>query len=239
MILHGPGDRAIGADFGALHVRHRIGGEHGGARRQRLDLVEMNGRRVEHVELADIHRMLAAGFGQPDAAAEADLAALRILAHAAAGRGGDHLQAPARAEQRRAGRRAPRAPARSGASPRCRRCRCAGRAGDGDAVIAFERLAVGQSRGRIARIADVDDRRPAAVRAAGWNSPCSPGVPPAATCSAMVCGELPSMTSRRGEGIAVISGSWTGLWRRRHSLGYGCAAVNLQSTTEYCGLTRG
>ena len=80
MILHAPGDRAVGADFRALHVRHRIGGEHGGARRQRLDLVEMHGRRVEHVELADIHRMLAAGFGQPDAAAEADLAALRIFA---------------------------------------------------------------------------------------------------------------------------------------------------------------
>src|SRR5450759_3723222 len=86
MILHRQGHRTVGADFYALHVRHRIGGEHGGARRQRFDFIEMHGRRVEHVELADIHRMLAAGFGEPDAAAEADLAAFRIFAHAAAGR---------------------------------------------------------------------------------------------------------------------------------------------------------
>jgi hypothetical protein len=28
--------------------------------------------------------------------------------------------------------------------------------------------------------------------------------PPTATCWAMVCGELPSMTSRRGEGIGLV-----------------------------------
>ena len=171
MILHRPGDRAVGADFDALHVRHRVGGEHGRARRQRLDLVEMHGRRVEHVELADIHRMLAPGFGQADAAAEADLAALRILAHAAAGRRGDHLQAPAGAEHRRSGRQR-----------RAHQVDLADHlgaavidvqrgAGDGDAVIAFERFA----RRAAWRPDRPDGRcrrsRPAAARAAGWNSP--------------------------------------------------------------------
>ena len=63
----------------------------------------MHRRRVEDLGLAGIHRMLAAGFGQADAAAKADLAAFRILAHAAAGRDGQDLQAPAGAEYRRAG----------------------------------------------------------------------------------------------------------------------------------------
>ena len=171
---------------------------------QRLDLVEMHGRRVEHVGLADIHRMLAAGFGQPDAAAEADLAALRVVAHAAAGRRREHLQAPA-ASRKTACRSSSAARTRStwrvtsvAAVVDMQR-----RAGDGDAVIAFQRRALGQRRRRVARIADVDDRRPAAARAAGRNSPCWHGVPPAATCSAVVCGELPSMTSRRGEGIGL------------------------------------
>jgi hypothetical protein len=35
-------------------------------------------------------------------------------------------------------------------------------------------------------------------------------VPPAATCSAIVCGEFPSMTSRRGEGIGWLGVPWAG-----------------------------
>ena len=174
MILHRPGHRAVGADFRALHVRHRIGGEHGGARRQRLDLVEMHGRRVEHVELADIHRMLAAGFGEPDAAAEADLAAFRIFAHAAAGRRGDHLQAPAGAEQRGSGgeRRAHQIDL-----PRHRRPAVIDvqrGAGDGDAVIARERLALGQRGARIARMAGVHDRARQQLAQQIRNSPGAP-----------------------------------------------------------------
>ena len=33
MVLHAPGDRAVDADFGALHIRDLIGGEDGRARR--------------------------------------------------------------------------------------------------------------------------------------------------------------------------------------------------------------
>ena len=157
MILHAPGDRAVAADLGALHVGHLVGGEHGGAGRQRLDLVEMHGRRVEHLVLADVHRMLAAGLGQPDGAAEADLAALGILADAAAGGDRQHLQPPAASEHRRAGIEHG---ARQLDLPGHRRgvvIDVQARAGDGDAVVAFERLAVGQVGAGIAGKADVDD----------------------------------------------------------------------------------
>ena len=63
----------------------------------------MHCRCIEDVELADIHGMFAAGLGEPDAAAEAEFAAFRVLAHAAAGGRGDDLDAPARSEDRRAG----------------------------------------------------------------------------------------------------------------------------------------
>ena len=176
-------------------------GEHRHARRQRLDLVEMHGRRVEDVVLAVVHRMLAAGFGELDAAAEADLAALRILAHHAAGGDGQHLQAPAASEHRRVGlehrlgkldllhhRRAALIDVQRGA-------------GDGDAVVAFERLAVRQVDAGIGREADVDHGARAAVPAAAPRSPRSPRRRRAATCSARASGVLPSRTSRRGAGI--------------------------------------
>ena len=47
-----------------------------------------------------MHRMRAAGFGQPDRARDADLAPLRVELDLAAGRDRRDLQAPARAEER-------------------------------------------------------------------------------------------------------------------------------------------
>ena len=52
MILHAPGDRAVDRDLGRLHVGMRVRRQHGGAGRQRLDLVEMHRDGVEHGALA-------------------------------------------------------------------------------------------------------------------------------------------------------------------------------------------
>ena len=100
--------------------------------------------------------MLAAGLGQLDAPAEADLAALRILADAAAGGDRQHLE-----PQQLPNTGVP-ALSTARASSICRvtagsRHRRAARPGDGDAVVAFERLAIGQVRAGIAGKADVDD----------------------------------------------------------------------------------
>src|SRR4051812_39600985 len=98
----------------------------------------MDGRRIEDIELADIHRVLAPGFREPDAAAKADLAAVRIFPHHAAGGGNNDLETPARAEQRRAcgERRAYKIDlADNGGAALINVQR---RAGDGDAVVALK-----------------------------------------------------------------------------------------------------
>src|SRR6476619_1027067 len=98
MVLNAPGDRTVGANFGALHIGNCIGGKHCGAWREGFDLVEMHGRSIKDVELAGIQRMFAARLGEPDAAAKADLTALGVLPHAATRRRGNDLKAPARTE---------------------------------------------------------------------------------------------------------------------------------------------
>ncbi len=118
----------------------------------------MHGDGIEAVGLAGVHRVLPPGGGETDGAAEPELASLRVAPDAAAGGGGQELQSPTAAEHRRAG-------AEQGADeidltddlrPALIDMEC--RAGDGDAVIAFEAHAVGKVGAGIGRVGDIDHR---------------------------------------------------------------------------------
>src|SRR5262249_25644207 len=155
MILHSPGDRTIGADFGALNVGYCIGGEHRGAWRECLDLIEVHSRGVEYVKLASIHGMFAARFGQSYAAPETDFTSFRIFSHTTAGRRGNHLQTPARTEYRGTGFQCRAHQFDLAHTLRTAIVDMQARAGDGDAVIALQRGAFRQKRARIAWVADI------------------------------------------------------------------------------------
>ena len=94
--------------------------------RQRLDLVEMHGRRVEHVVLADVHRMLAAGLGQRDARGRSRSRGPWGSCARCRRRRRSAPAGPSNCRRSACRRRARRASARSAASPRGRRRRHAG-----------------------------------------------------------------------------------------------------------------
>src|SRR4029077_20067266 len=101
-------------------------------------------------------RVLAAGLGQLDAPAEADLAALRVLADHTAGGDREHLQSPAAAEHRRAGLQCGAYEFDLVGDGRTGLVNVQARARDGDAIVAFECLSVRQVHSRIRGKADVD-----------------------------------------------------------------------------------
>ena len=156
MILHRPGDRAVGLDLGGLHGGLRIRCQHRRPRRERLNLVEVYRQGIEYRSLALVHRVLAPGRGQRDAAPDPDFATRRIRPHRAACRNRENLQTPAASEQRRLGLKHCARKLDLPLDLRPAIVDIERRAGDRHTVIAFE-AADRQVRAGIGRIADVDD----------------------------------------------------------------------------------
>src|SRR5215472_12371545 len=102
MVLHPPESAAIVPQLESLHT-HVVARQHHCAVGELLDVIAVHGDRLEHRGFARKHRMATTRLAELDAPGEAEFPSARVAAYAAAGGAHGHLQAPAAAEERRAG----------------------------------------------------------------------------------------------------------------------------------------